>query len=55
MRRTRTCRGTRRFGQHGHDLNAGHIRYPSACANVAQFVKELGWHMSPATGENGVV
>jgi hypothetical protein len=28
----------------------GNIRYPSACVNVAQFVKELGWQLPPTTG-----
>ena len=28
----------------------GNSRYPSACANVAQFVKELGWQLPPTTG-----
>jgi hypothetical protein len=33
----------------------GHNGYPSACANVAQFVTELRWQLPPTTGQNGGV
>jgi hypothetical protein len=32
------------------NFHQGNSRYPSACANVAQFVKELGWQLPPNTG-----
>jgi hypothetical protein len=33
-----------------HLHRQGSSRYPSACANVAQFVSELGWQLPPTTG-----
>lgn len=33
-----------------HFHHQGSSRYPSSCANVAQFVSELGWQLPPTTG-----